>query len=566
MARGNLVRTRTPKVGVPAVVTLFVLIVAACGGGGNGDDASTEGSDPGSPSVTLAAEGPPRSGGRLIYAVGSESDGWDPTRNRWANDGTIIGMAIYDPLAAFDENGDWAPYLAESIEPDDDFTEWTITLRPGITFHNGDPLDATAVQRTFEGHLESALTAPAFSRVDRVEVTDALTAVVHLNAPWAAMPVGLTGQAGMIAAPSQLESPDTSSLRPVGTGPFRFVEWLPDNRLVVERNEEYWRTDEDGTRLPYLEGIEFRPIPDDDARVAAMRSGDIDMAYTSTTSAGQRFRALAAEGSLQLVEQEGQTEVAFIMLNHERPPFDDPAARLALAHATNRDQWVEVVGQGVIDPATTLFRPGSRWHADVPFPEHDLDEARRQVEAYESVHGPLAFDLSALSTPLAKSQAELLKEMWEQAGMRVDINQTDGSSYILDSVLGDYQAVVWGQFASPDPDYEHVWWDGANARPLGELSLNFPRHQDAAVDAALDDARSTSDFDSRYEAYREVQEHFAENLPYVWLSYVRPLIVAQNDVRGITNGPLPDGTPSRPIGGPGSFSLATRVVQVWLTE
>jgi peptide/nickel transport system substrate-binding protein len=550
-----------------AVLLSVFLVAAACGGGSNGGGAT--GDDPAevadAPDVTMAVEGPPRSGGRLIVGTSSDSDGWDPTRNRWAADGTTVAMTFYDPLAAFDENGDWAPYLAESIEPNDDFTVWTIRLRPEITFHDGEPLDSSAVKRTFDGHLESALTRPAFSRVDRVETPDARTAVVYLNAPWAAMPVGLTGQAGMIAAPAQLDDPDTSSLRPVGTGPFRFVEWLPDSRLVVERNPDYWRVDEDGTPLPYLDAIEFRPMPDDDSRLASIRSDDIDLTWTGSTSAVIRYRELATEGRVQLVEHRGQTEVAYIMLNHAKPPFDNPHARLAVAHATNRDVWVDVLGQGQVEPATTLFRPGSPWHSDVDFPEYDLDEARKAVAAYEAEQGPLEFNLSALSTPIAKAQAELLERMWEEAGIRVDIVQTDGATYILDSVLGDFEAVIWAQHGSPDPDYEHVWWDGDNARPLGELSLNFPRHRDEEVDRALEQARSTDDFDARKQAYETVQERFAEQLPYIWLSYVRPVVVAQNDVRGLTNGPLPDRTPSRPLGGPGSFSLANRLVQVWLT-
>lgn len=547
-----------------ALAAVFVLVASSCGGGsGDGDEGGQPDRSP--VNVTIPPEGAPRTGGRLTYGLASETDGWDPTRNRWAADGTTVAMTFYDPLAAFDEDGNWAPYLAESIEPNEDFTVWTIRLRPDITFHNGEPLTSTAVQRTVQGHLESALTRPAFSRVDRVETPDPLTAVVHLKAPWAAMPVGLTGQAGMIAAPSQLDSPDTSSLQPVGTGPFRFVEWLPDNRLVVEKNPSYWRTDESGTRLPYLDAIEFEPIPDEDARLSAIRTGGIQMTHSGATGVAERLRSLGTAGEIQVVEQAGQSEVAFIMLNLAAPPFDDPHARLAVAHAINREQWVEVVGEGVIDPATTLFRPGSKWHTDVPFPEFDLEKSKAEQEAYQAAHGqPLSFQLSALSTPLAKSQAELLEQMWEQAGITVDIVQTDATNYILDSVLGDYQAVVWGQYASPDPDFEHVWWYSENALPIGQLSLNFPRHEDAQLDAALDQARASDDFETRKQAYTTVQERFAENLPFLWLSYTRPVIAATNNVRGIANGPLPDGRPSRPMGGPGSFSVSNRLVQVWL--
>ncbi|MCA9716706.1 MAG: hypothetical protein KC468_18685, partial [Myxococcales bacterium] len=118
----------------------------------------------------------------------------------------------------------------------------------------------------------------------------------------------------------------------------------------------------------------------------------------------------------------------------------------------------------------------------------------------------------------------------------------------------------------PDPDYEQVWWRGTNAKPVGEVSLNFPRHQDAATDAALDLARTTDDVATRKQAYDTVQERLAENLPYIYLTYLDPVVAATNRVRGIANGPLPDGQAARPLGGPGSFSYHTFLTQTWLAD
>ena len=549
-----------------ALLTVLGTIAAACssttedGGGSDGTTApvGAEGN------VTLPADGPPRSGGTLRFGTIAETDGFNPTVNRWAGDGTMIGTAIFDPLAAYTADGSVVPYLASSFTPNDDFTEWTITLRDGVTFHDGSALDSAAVKGTMEGLRVSVLGAALAPIVD-IATPDDLTVVISLDTPWASYPVTLTGQAGVVAAPSQLADPD-STRNPVGTGPFRFVSWENDRALIVERYDDYWRTDEDGNQLPYLDGIEFRPIADDVQRVNALETGEVDMMVTLSPGSVIRLRDLAAEGAVQVVEQQGQTEVNFVMLNLAAPPFDDPNARLAIAHATDREQWADIIGQGITEPAETLFRPGTTFYADVPTVGYDLAAAQEEVAAYEAEHGPFTVNLKVLSTPLGRQQGELLQQMWGQAGIEVEIDQAEGTAYLGETVLGDYQAASWLQFGSPDPDYEQVWWRSSSVAPIGQLSLNFPRNADPEIDDALADARSTDDRDAQVEAYARVQERLVEDLPYLYLDYAVPAVGAADDVRGITNGPLPDGEAAYPIGGPGSFSFHLFLTQTWLAS
>jgi peptide/nickel transport system substrate-binding protein len=548
-----------------ALIIASMLVAAACGGSDpeSGDGGTTD--DTGFADVVVEDDGEPRQGGTLVYALASESDGWDPTSNRWATDGTQAALTFYDALTAYAADGSVEPFLAESLEPNADFTEWTITLRPDITFHDGTPLSAEAVKRSLDAIRTAALTRPALVLIDSIEAPDDLTVVVRMNSPWGAFPVALTGQAGVVPAPSQLDSPDPTA-NPIGTGPFTFVEWVPDNRLVVERNPDYWLKDEAGTQLPYLDRIEFRPVPDAASRVNGIRSGDLDMTHTVDIPAIKQFRELAAAGDLQYFQQRGNTEVSFVMLNVVTPPFDDPQARRILALATDRQAYVDVIAQGETDPADSVFRPVSPFYADTGYPDYDLDAAQTEVESYEAEKGPLRFTLKIGSTAEARQAGEFLKQMWEQAGVEVDLSQADASQVILDGVLGDYQAKIWGQFGSPDPDYEIVWWQRASISPIGQLGLNFPRHEDPRLDVAIEATRVTDDLEARKEAYREIQQIFTDNLPYIFLDYPIPTKVAQNDVRDVLQTTLPSGGESIPMGGPGSFSLVTRMTQVWLAE
>jgi len=548
-----------------AIVVVVSLAATACGSkksdqGGSAPTAK-EGTD-----VTIAASGPPKVGGTLRYAVDAESDGWDPTKNRWATAGTEIGMAVFDPLAAFDVDVKAQPYLAESFTPNADFTQWTIALRPNVKFHDGTMLTADVLKTIFAAHQASALTSPAVAALDRVEVTGPLTAVFFMKQAWAAFPSSLTGQLGMVPSPGMLASAD-GSRNPVGTGPFKMVSWTPDSTFVTTKNSGYWRKDDSGTQLPYLEGVTFSVVTEPSAKVNAILAGDIDMAYTSTPEAVLKAQASAKAGTMQLVENQGETEESFVMLNVGVAPFDNPIARQAIAYATDAAAYIATVDQGVTQKVTSVFREGTPYYTDAPWTGYDLDKAKAAVAQYTAETGkPLEFPLLTASTLAGAQQAAFLKEQWQMAGIKVEVQQLEQSSIIINAVTGKYQATVWGQFGSPDPDYDYVWWTSANAAPAGSLGLNIARNKDPQIDAALNTARGSADDAVRKQAYATVANRLNEDLPYIWLARGQYIVFAANGVRGITQGPLPGGQASYPMGGPGGFALVTRLTQTWLDK
>ena len=131
-------------------------------------------------------------------------------------------------------------------------------------------------------------------------------------------------------------------------------------------------------------------------------------------------------------------------------------------------------------------------------------------------------------------------------------------------MTGKYQSTTWAQFGSPDPDYDYLWWISDNAAPVGSLGLNIARNKDPEIDAALKAARATTDPTVRQKNYAIVATKLNEDVPYIWLARGHWIIVANNAVRGLTQGPLPDGQASYPIGGPGGFGTANRLTQTWL--
>ena len=548
---------------VVVVVVVMALVAAACGS----SKSASSGTSPDTAKATdatVAASGPPQTGGTLRYAVDGETDGFDPTTNRWAPSGTEIGMAIFDPLAAYDADANAQPYLAESFTHDPGFMRWTVTLRSGVTFQDGTALTASVLQTMFNAHLASPLTRPAVADLDRVEVTGELTADFVMKSPWAAFPSSLTGQLGIVPSPGMLAEPD-GSRSPVGTGPFSLKEWVPDNHLTVVRNPNYWRKDSAGTPLPYLDEVDFTVVTEDGSRLDATTAGDIDMAYAVSPAQVIKVDQAAAAGKLQAVENPGETEEAFVQLNEGKPPFDNLTARQAVAYATDEQAYIATLDQNVTSPVYNVFREGTPYYREAPYPRYDLDKAKALVQAYEQETGqPLAFSLLSLAASEARLQTQYLKQVWEEAGMKVDIQQSEQTKFIVDAVTGNYQAAAWGQFGSPDPDYDFVWWISDNAAPIGQVGLNIARNKDPEIDQALRAARATDDPQVRQDSYATVAARLNQDLPYIWLARPRILVYADNAVRGITNGPLPDGQASYPMGGPGGISFITRLTFTWL--
>jgi ABC-type transport system substrate-binding protein len=540
------------------------LLLSACGGGDDDDDDA--GGDPPATSederassgetsaITIAPEGDPVEGGELAFGLEAETDGWNPTTNRWAVSGIMVAAAVFDPLAAWNEDGEAEPYLAESFTPNDDFTEWTITLRSGVTFHNGEALTSDAVVQTFEGHLASALTAPALEPVESVEAIDDLNVRVNMNQPWAVFPVVLTGQPGFIPAPEQLEAADSQNA--IGTGPFVQQEWTQDAQWVGTKNPDYWREG-----LPYLDELTFKPIPETETRMASLETGDINMTHTTDDDAIIDWREKAEAGDAQIVEDGSSGEETFVMLNTLVPPLDDVRVREAIALATDKEAYIETTGSGILVPANTPFNPTSPWYSEEAaeaMPQYDPAAAQALVDEYEAEVGPIEFTLGTTPVTANQESISLLAAQWATVGIDAQTTTETQDQFILNAVSGDFEANLWRQFGAPDPDGDYVWWVSQNANEVGEFSLNFARNRDTEIDDAMNAGRESDDPATREEAYATVQERLNEDLPYIWLNHTLWAMIADNSVRYIGVTTLPDGQ-----AGLGIYNGATRFTEVW---
>ena len=552
-------RQRALLATVAAIVGLALLAGACSSASDNADDTTGTSVAPNENIGLVEEDGPGTPGGGIAYGLSAETDGWNPTNSRWATSGLEVAKSIYDTLAAYDADQQWKPNLAESFEPNDDFTVWTVTIREGVTYHNGVAVTGETVARGLNLIKDSPLTAQPFEPVVSIEPSteDPMAVVVTMEEPWANWPYAMTTQVGVVAEPDWLASGDTRE--PIGTGPFVFQDWVPGDKLTVVKNDSWWREG-----YPLLDQVDFLPVPDELTRSNLLQQGEIDIMNTTSGTQVAKFKDLAREGEgYQVVnDPEGESVEVFVMLNTKAAPLDDPRARQALAYATDAQSYVDVLGQGQFALAEGPFAEGSPWYAETDYPGYDPAQAQALVDEVKADNGgEFAVTLSSVPSPQTNDGVQLLQSQWEQVGIDVTIETVDQAQLIAEVVAGNYQATIWTQFDSPHPLGDSIWWHPDAASPIGEFGLNFARNENPEIGAALDAARQATDREEEQAYYQEVMRLLAQDVPYVWLYHSPFTIVATTDLVNIVNYTLPDGSQGLPLHG-GAHPLW----QIWRTD
>lgn len=528
------------------VLAVSSLLAAACGSD-SADDAPTSASDesttseqdetspadgastapddaPAETDDGTAPAGEPVAGGEITWGYLNDGEGFDTTAVL-SQGSQQVAMALSEPLMTLDEDREPAPYLAESISSNEDFTIWTLELRPGITFHDGAPLDAAAVVANLEAVKASVELGSVFNLVAAFRVVDDLTVEIELTSPWAPMPVALTGI--LMASPESIGTNDTL----IGVGPFKLESWVPGDSARIVRNPDYWRADEG---LPYLDAVTFKFISDLQVSRQALEAGDLD-GYTFPDYPDiVRFRE---DGEFPVLISRGDGPETLYLLNTQSPPLDDVRVRRALAAAIDREAFIDVFREGITPPASGPIDPSSPYYVDTGAAGYEPENAARMVEEWEAENGPLEFTLTTISSPIFVDEAEFLASYWEDAGAAVTIEEIGGSEPVERAVFDDFQVMFWTQFASSDPDGDYDFFHSSGG------FLNWSNLVSADIDAGLDAARQSDDPNLRKAGYAQFQHALTDEMPMIWIDHLRDgeAVVIRPGVQGIADQILPDG-------------------------
>ncbi len=496
--------------------------------------------------------GDPTPGGTLRYGLEADVDGLNPTSSALSAPGLTMGNAVFDTLAAQTADGEFVPYLAESIEPSDDFRVWTVTIRQGVSFHDGTPLDADAVVRNFETQLADPLVGlavrPFYPEQGATTIVDEFTVQYNLLEGNRYFPGALASQLGMVASPTWLDAAladPTLNQQPVGTGPFVFDSRSPDSVSRFVRNDDWWNG------AVYLDALEFLPVTDPDTRNDLLFAGELDAVQASDPAA---VEALQADDAIQsVVDPSG--EESFAMLNTSVPPFDDLRARRALALASPLDNYRQLIGLGTALPADGPFEPTSPFHdPDVVQEGDDPEAAAALVAEYCDERGSEVNPVLEMPTcsdgrinvelqwpgPSVTQDriGDLLDEGWEAGGFNVEFQILAQDEHIQQTALGRYNAVTWRQFGADDPSLDNVW---LLCRTIGSISLNWPRSCDEERDALLVYAQLLDNGPERNELYQEVSRKLNAAYVYIFFLHTPSNTAFADDVRGMCDRTAPTG-------------------------
>jgi len=541
-----------------AVVGTSGGLLAACSSGSSSGSGSGSGSTGSHPNGVSTAT--PKKGGTLIFGVDAEEKGFSTTQGTFDEVGIMYARTVFDPLMILSASGTPQPYLAQSVTPNSDYTVWTITMRPNVVFHNGAPCDAQAVATNFNLHKSSTLTGPALTTVASITVTSPLVVTVTMKSPWVPfnyyLTGGIGGQFAFVAEPNWLAS--QSQTNPVGTGPFVFESWNPNDHFTATKNPHYWRSG-----YPYLDTITYKPITDPDQMLTSLQSGAIDIMHSDTPEVISQLRSDTSLGYIDDSKNvAGEPDMGCILLNLSKAPFNNLKLRQAMACAVSSAQYVAVIDKGVNGTSNGPFVTDSPYYvADNNYPEYSVSKAKSLVNQVAQETGqPVSVTLNHVPDASTTRIAEYLQQQLETVGMKVTLAPVQQADIINTALLGSFEAQVWRQFGAVDPDLNYIFWSPTNANtPL--FSINMARNTDPDMQTALLKGRQSASQSDRTAAYQEVNKLMGKDIPYVWFDRSTWAVASQAKVQNFAN-------PSTPAGGK-VFPLIGGSIwptQIWLNS
>ena len=546
-----------------AVVAALAVIASACGSSSKKGGSNTNNG----PTTTLGVvnndTGPGVRGGTLTYGIEADtSGGFCLYKAQLAAGGIQVARSIYDTLTMPGADGKIHPYLAQSVTGTQNNTIWTIKLRPNIKFHDGTPLDATAVKDNLDHYRkDNLLFVFVFADVTAVDVVDPLTVKVTSKVPWSAFPWFLWSSSRVgIMAEAQMKSPDCNT-KLIGTGPFEYVSWTFGDKFVAKRNPNYWYKDpKTGQQLPYLDGITFVPQEDGAKRTSSLEAGDFNIIHTSDALQIVQIRKDKAAGKLNDTESDKFTEVGYVMLNATKAPFNNLAARQAVAYAVDRDTYNRLRNDGILTNASGPFGPGVDGHLDDSgLLTFSPEKAKAAAALYKQQTGKdLTFTLSHTADPSTTQDAVLVQQMVQQnSGVKVQLNSVADQSTLINIAIGrKFDATLWRNHPGADDDTQYVWWHCGNSGAVGsdpngapacDNPVNFGGFNDPIISSDFDKARQSNVPADRTKLYEDINREFAKQLWNLWAQYSLWTVAYKTNIHGILGPDLPDG--AKPFAG-----------------
>ena len=466
---------------------------------------------------------PASSPGTLAVALEASPISFDPRVGTDAASWRVHDV-LYNALLRKGEGGAYLPDLAEECRSDDAVV-WRCRLREGVLFHDGRPLTSADVAFTYRSLLAPGLVTSKrepLKVIREIATPTPRDVEFRLSEPYSSFPLQL-----LLGILPEGTTPEEAKDRPVGTGPFRLVDFRPDDRLVFERFDRHFAGPARSARLV------FRIVPDATTRALELLRGSLDLSVNNLPAdLLPRFRD---DPSLAVTAKPGTT-YAYLAFNLRDPLLAKKEVRQALALALDRDALAEGLFRGTVEKTETLVPPG-HWARDEGLPplSRDLARARALLDAagFPDPGGGrprLSLAYKTSTDEVGILQATAIAEQWKAIGVATTIRSNDFATFYQDVVRGNFQLFSLRWQGIVDPDHYHEVFLSTAVPPKG---WNRGFFADADVDRWILGARRTVDRDVRRDLYSRIQRRVADELPYVSLYTMKTIAVHARDLTGV---------------------------------
>ena len=468
-------------------------------------------------------------GGHIRIARGQETDTLDPQKTTLLVAHEIMWQ-IYDSLIYLDEKGNVYPGAAVGWEFSDDNKTVAFKLRPGVNFHDGTPLNAEAVKWSFDRHMNPETASPTawmYGPIDDVEVIDDMTVAYHYKEPFAPLWVGLSySYCAPVSRAAVEKYGDLFGRNPVGTGPFKFESWQPDQGIKLIRNDQHdWATpwyNNDGKA--YLESAEYIVIPEDATRIAALTTGEVDAISGTESVPSDKIKRLSATPGLKVFSRPA-VGVYELILNTKRPPLDDVRVRRAINHAIDKEKLVVLTLDGQGKPAHSPVASSYAQYdprAEARDYQYDVDKAKALLKEAGVAEG---LTLKYLNIDSYTKQAEVIQQDLAAVGINIEISNYPVAEWFAIGGKGEYDlSFFYYTYSDPDLIYPFFITGGG---------LNWSFHSNQELDDLNNKQRIAFDPEERKQIIYRMQEIIHDEAYWVNLWEGTYLAVMNERVMGL---------------------------------
>jgi len=451
----------------------------------------------------------PQLGGVLTYGISNASItvGVDLHVIQGDRTGWILGQ-ITESLLQYDKDMNTLPWLATSWDISADGKDYTFHLRKGVKFHNGREMVANDVKFSLERILDpntGSRRRKNLEVIDTINIIDRHTIKVTLKSPFSAFLTYLVGAYGAIIPQESLDA-NGKVTHPIGTGPFVFVDWVKNDHLTIKKNTDYWIEG-----IPYLDQINFLPLPDEAVRLTALRTGAVDIAHALP----EKMLPILTKKKNKEFELQVRPGVSWRMLifNNRKPPFDNPQLRQAINYAIDREELMIAMTWGFGTVKNQIWPKDSFWNMGGKPIKQDIKKAKKLLK---EAGYPDGIDVLLEVKPGYQPVAQVIQDQVKDAGIRITLGVLDWASLKPKMKKYEYQMAVSGAGWYSDPDARYGRFYASD----GPANYFAGGYKNAEVDALVQTGRENADPKVRKQTYQNLFNIITDEAPNLMLFHL----------------------------------------------